>query len=414
MSSSEYKVYYGEYSLNYWINMILNSEIILPPYQRDFVWSQEKVEKLVESLKEGQYIPPVIIGSYKDTEQGTEYNYVLDGQQRLSAVLLAWLGCFPKGKDFASNTKVFGNYNDDEVEYEDDATDETSNIKAWKFSVIQEKIRRGKVKKNELKEELSNSEQYYAILRDAFKGNDDFFESKKLGFSYIRAKDISDTKAQKRYFSTMFRNINISAVDLSPIESRSSLYWLDENIRPFLQPNETSMLGKIKVDTYDMDFARYMALLSQYKKQMDFKIIAKGFAGRKGKTIEQYIENYIYYLVDRQEQDEQEQCKFYIFDDSFNYEEAIDKLNTVYVDLDFPNKYNSIIEADFYLFGLIYFTIFENTNKKINDKNKLIDTLNKKIEIARNTSNHKKTPSALKYLRSRIEESIKIYENLYE
>lgn len=74
---SSYNVYYGEYTLKYWINMILNKEIILPPYQRYFVWSQEKVEKLIDSLLENQYIPPIVIGSYKDNE--VEHNYVLDG-----------------------------------------------------------------------------------------------------------------------------------------------------------------------------------------------------------------------------------------------------------------------------------------------------------------------------------------------
>lgn len=31
------KVYYGEYSLKYWIELILKQNIILPEYQRTFV-----------------------------------------------------------------------------------------------------------------------------------------------------------------------------------------------------------------------------------------------------------------------------------------------------------------------------------------------------------------------------------------
>ena len=382
---SSYNIYYGEYTLKYWINMILNKEIILPPYQRYFVWSQEKVEKLIASLQENQYIPPVVIGSYKDNE--VEHNYVLDGQQRLSAILLAWLGCFPKGKGFAENIKVFGTYNDDK-EYNDDG-DEQENIQAWKFTVIQDLIHNGKIKKDDIKEKLINSNQYQTIsnkiLRDI---NQDFFESKRLGFSYVRPKDISDSKAQKRYFSTMFRNINISAVDLTPVESRSSLYWLDEGIQPFLQPDEKSVLGKIKIDTYDMDFARYIALLSEYKKQGETKNIAKGFVGRKGKTIEQYIEEYIYYLVDKKEQN-----KFYIFGAAFNYSEEIKKLNIVYEKLNFPSKYISIIDADYYLFGLLYFLIFKNIDHTsiVNNRNNITDMLEKTIFESKKNKNHAKT-----------------------
>lgn len=400
---SSYNVYYGEYTLKYWINMILNKEIILPPYQRYFVWSQEKVEKLIDSLLENQYIPPIVIGSYKDNE--VEHNYVLDGQQRLSAILLAWLGCFPKGKGFTENTKVFGNYNDDKEDNDD--SDEQENIQAWKLTIIQDLIYNGNIKKDDIKERLINSNQYQMISDKILKRiNKDFFESKKLGFSYVRPKDVSDSKTQKRYFSTMFRNINISAVDLTPLESRSSLYWLDEGIQPFLQPDEKCVLGKIKIDTYDMDFARYIALLSEYRKKGEVKNIAKGFVGRKGKTIEQYIEEYIYYLVDKKEQN-----KFYIFREDFNYSEKIKQLNIVYEKLNFPSKYISIIDADYYLFGLFYFIIFTNIDyvRVINKKSNIIDALNKAINKSKDNTNHTQTPSALKYLRSRIESSIHIY-----
>lgn len=34
----ENKVYYGEYTLKHWINMMLTGNIVLPDYQRHFVW----------------------------------------------------------------------------------------------------------------------------------------------------------------------------------------------------------------------------------------------------------------------------------------------------------------------------------------------------------------------------------------
>ena len=87
--------FYGEYSLEQWINFVLTKEIILPDYQRAFVWEKEDVEDLINSLKDGLFVPPVTIGNY-----GGKANYILDGQQRLSAILIAYIGLFPNREKF--------------------------------------------------------------------------------------------------------------------------------------------------------------------------------------------------------------------------------------------------------------------------------------------------------------------------
>lgn len=43
----ENRVYYGEYSLAYWLELILNQKITLPAYQRHFVWDEEKMNALI-------------------------------------------------------------------------------------------------------------------------------------------------------------------------------------------------------------------------------------------------------------------------------------------------------------------------------------------------------------------------------
>ncbi len=46
------RVYYGEYSLKHWIDLILKENIILPDYQRYFVWNEQKVETLITKKKQ--------------------------------------------------------------------------------------------------------------------------------------------------------------------------------------------------------------------------------------------------------------------------------------------------------------------------------------------------------------------------
>lgn len=69
------------------------------------------------TLSSGQFVPPVIIGAFKD-EDGY-HNYILDGQQRLTSILLAYIGFFPDKSKFADTVedrKADDNdFNDDEV-----------------------------------------------------------------------------------------------------------------------------------------------------------------------------------------------------------------------------------------------------------------------------------------------------------
>jgi len=84
------RVYYGEYSLKHWLNLIIGKNIVLPDYQRHFVWEEPDVKRLMESLKSGQFVMPVTIAHYTDST--TSKNLILDGQQRLTSILLTEYG----------------------------------------------------------------------------------------------------------------------------------------------------------------------------------------------------------------------------------------------------------------------------------------------------------------------------------
>ena len=82
------KIYYGEYSLMHWVNMILTGDISLPDYQRSFVWDEKDIKRLLKSIFEDQFVQPVTIALYPDTQNKTKNNLILDGQQRLTSILL--------------------------------------------------------------------------------------------------------------------------------------------------------------------------------------------------------------------------------------------------------------------------------------------------------------------------------------
>ena len=51
------KVYYGEYCLQHWINLMLSGDIVMPKYQRSFVWDEERTKKMILNLKKKYFVP---------------------------------------------------------------------------------------------------------------------------------------------------------------------------------------------------------------------------------------------------------------------------------------------------------------------------------------------------------------------
>lgn len=129
--SMENRVYYGEYSLRHWIDLVLKKNLILPDYQRYFVWDEKKVAMLIETIKNKHFVPPITIGAFK-MEIGNR-NLILDGQQRITSILLAYLGLFPDPAKYREAIESFANDNDDS-----DSEDETplDNILKWNISSL--------------------------------------------------------------------------------------------------------------------------------------------------------------------------------------------------------------------------------------------------------------------------------------
>lgn len=79
---------------------MLSGNITLPEYQCHFVWRERDVKRLLQSLSDGQFLQPVTIALYDDGVK--RQNLILDGQQRLTSLLLVYLRYFPGKKRFVS------------------------------------------------------------------------------------------------------------------------------------------------------------------------------------------------------------------------------------------------------------------------------------------------------------------------
>ena len=380
------KVYYGEYTLSHWINLILKKNIILPDYQRYFVWDQNKAKELIKAFKEKQFIPPVTIGNFKSEKESI--NLILDGQQRLTSILLAYIGYFPN-KMINQKELKFMDENDNLIEDEG-----INNILEWNFNEL--------LKNGSTKEEIKENLSYENYIKFDFNVGKDFFDNNFLGFSYL-VPLLANDKEQQKFYSKVFRSINIQGESLLALESRAALYYLDKDLEDYFIPK---FIEKIYVNDSKVDFVRYLALLSQYKKDKTADELGKRFAGK----MEKYYEEYIYFTVG--EEDSNIFIKYSeVFKDKKEYEKMYINLKESLKKLELLKKYGSIIDVDITLFGLIYFIVFEKKEIDYSKKESIIKEINKEIEkIRREDTKHVKNPAAFKYLRYRVRRSIEIYE----
>ena len=383
------RVYYGEYSLKHWIDMVLKKNIILPDYQRYFVWDEKKVETLINTFKNKQFVPPVTIGAFKIA--GSNENLLLDGQQRLTSILLAYLGLYPDVKIYKKAIETFANDNDD---LEEDI--QLDNILEWNINILTSK---GKSKEAITREVIP--ENYKIINLDI---DDSFLEENFLGFSYLVPQTLDENEQQK-YYSSVFRNINIQGEPLLPQESRASLYFLDQDLVDLFSPSFCKhIVIKVISNEAKIDFVRYLSLLSQYHKNGDASRVARSYKPK----MEKYYEEYIYSAISG-ENSETYGSFLSVFPNK-EYEEDILKLEEALETLSLYGTYSSIIDVDTYLFGLVYHIIFKKRKISPDNKDDLKDRLDRKIDEFKKEFAHQKSPNNLGHLRNRISQSISIYE----
>lgn len=390
--------FYGEYTLLHWIELILQKNILLPDYQRNFVWSKEQVENFLKKLKEGVFVPPVIIGSLEHPD-GNNENIILDGQQRLSSILLGYLGIFPKKEAFRATDDplyVADVIQDDEVDEDDEVVIE------WSFKLITNDAR------NKNKAEILGNidrNKYETLSADSML-DDVFLNNNYLGFSYVVPMNATETD-QQMFYSTVFHDINQQGVALLSQESRRSLYYLNKDLVPYFEPQQIVQLLKLTQNgkTRRYDYVRLLAFLTEYKHTHSEVSIAKNC--RSQETFELYYEAYINAVIT--DTDSPQFGKFSAMIGINNVAFRCLKIKSYIDQLGFNVTFPTIIDADTYLFGLVYQVMFEDKALDEHRLNELKSELNRKIETYKSNENHKNSPNGLGYLRKRLKDSIVTY-----
>ena len=409
----ENRVYYGEYSLKHWINLLLKRNIVLPDYQRSFVWDEKDIRRLIKSLGEGQFVQPVTIANYNCEDR--EQNLLLDGQQRLTSILLSYLGYIPDKEKFLSVEELASS--DDS----DDGDGSVTKIIGWTFEeMLEDNVSNNNI--DAIINRITRSGKYKELKISSITNKEEFFEKTFLGFSYIIPSKTDKNETQK-FFSTLFRNMNYLGLKLSPLESRRSLYYLNAELEKYFDGRTSEgkdVLCEIKMyekmQLRKIDIIRYMSILSQYvANDKDVRKVLVGYSAYSSR--ENYYADYVSYIVKLEQDDRTDKFNKFDFNRTFPnndwlqlYDSLYNSLNSIKVQLGLDAKrqaFTSWVDADYWLFGLIYFVLFER--KTIQFEKKLIDVLAKVIKEKRDDENYSKNTNRLNNLRNRIQSSIDIY-----
>lgn len=419
------KIYYGEYSLMHWVNMILTGDISLPDYQRSFVWDEKDIKRLLKSIFEDQFVQPVTIALYPDTQNKTKNNLILDGQQRLTSILLAYIGYTPDLSKFMKDDMLATG--DDSAIEDSDASNKS--IK-WTFNELFNKD----TKKNSIEQiraRLATDGRYNELAVDGFTfvGDRepaiiDYLKNKFLGFSYIVPETTDKIEIQNGY-TRLFRNINYFGKKLTTLGSRRSLYYTNPDYKSFFEglteQGQSVLCGvtiKENMDYNTIDFVRYLSTLSQYK-VCGTNSILKYYSAYSSR--ESYFADYVSYILRLDQEDHIDKFDGFDFSSEFpnncwkqrftNLKESVERMKSEWnlETKDGKTAFTSWIDADYWLYGLIYHVVFEGKELN-NDLQQLITDVKERITLKKDPDQgYPKTPNGLTNLRDRIQDSINLY-----
>ena len=389
------RVYFGSYSLEHWLKLLRTGDIILPKYQRHFVWDKERMRKLVDSVTEELFIPPITIGSFQ--ENGKLQNLIIDGQQRLTSILLAHLGLFPDKEHYRRTDEAALAAEDAGLEDEDQEEEENTVIK-WNVSEL-----------------LSEDNSFEAIKERAIRNgyyekfepmlDSDMLKNRFLGFNYLVPSSKYPVVMQK-YFSSVFRSVNYSGVNLLPQESRKALYYLDKSYEQYFAPDfceRVTVANRLVKGKVIMDFTRSLALMTSYYASGVYYKVGRGF----GRKLEVYYEMFIQSVVS----DEYQEIfgNFSRLYPNKRYMPFMERLQQTAEALGWLRHYESIIDLDVYFMGLMYWILFKKKQIDTTRKEEIKTDLGRAIGGFKENYKHRQSPASLKYIQARMQESIEIF-----
>lgn len=401
--NEELIISYGEFSIGHWIDLLLSKRLLLPEYQRQFVWEPYRVIELYKSIIEKSYVPPVLIAHRMS--KNSIGDYILDGQQRLTALLLLYLRVYPnydktifESEDVSFNIdwtmnkllRVDDNYSNSEKEV-------CEIINSGNAENVAQKLSSTNLYRKLDEEGLYGA--WYKRNEDVIKNCDfrkicsDF----SLGFCYIRFRK-PNSKFENKGYAKIFKSINSNGVPLSDMESRRALFWSCEDNKNYNDFFEPEGFKNVYVDNKKIDIVSLLAYVAERASgEVRFAMNRRNDSSRQT-YYNEYVESVLY------DEDSSIFGKFssIITDKDGAMKKVVDFYQT-HLSKEINDKFENIMHAQITMFGLLYWTIYKG--KDIGWDNRIIYEIN---NYKKSHNDYTKYRNITEF-RDRMTQSINIY-----
>lgn len=214
------------------VNQINRNDIIIPFYQRNYVWKIEQASKLIESFLMGLPVPQIFL--YVNDDDQLE---VIDGQQRIMSVKYFMEGFF--GEEIKGRRQIF-------------------KLKG-----------------------LSEVSQYNGLTFNDLSPKD----QRKIRNSTLRAIHIKQLKPSKRNDSVfhIFERLNTGGTQLKPQEIRNAVYRgpIVEQLRELASDENWRKILNIKsADKHQKDIEILLRVFSLFESWQDYEKPMIGFLNK--------------------------------------------------------------------------------------------------------------------------------------
>ena len=203
---------------------ILEGNIKIPPFQRNFVWKKEQVIDLLDSIIQGYPIGSILfwetketlpakrnIGSFLLPESEEDYpiKYVLDGQQRITSIFSVFCFDLKKESDENVNSDTFDIHFDISTEKFISNTKDFSG-KSFPLKLLFDNFNFNKYIVNFSKEEVEIAVKVQSI-----------FQNYDLPIVTIKKRDKSEV-------GIIFERINNTGTKLSILDLMTAWTWIED------------------------------------------------------------------------------------------------------------------------------------------------------------------------------------------
>lgn len=206
----------NDFNIKTYYDFVESGVIVIPPFQRNFVWDIARSSKLIESLIIGLPIPQIFL-----FEEKKNSFLVIDGQQRLLSIYYFIKGRFPRKEKRAELRKIL-------IE---------------KGGIVDDELLSNNTYYRDFKLSLSPQNQLHGKSYETLDEYKTTFDLRALRNILVRQNTPFEDGNSSMY--EIFNRLNIGGVNLTAQEIRSSLYHsdfytmlhkinLNENWREFL------------------------------------------------------------------------------------------------------------------------------------------------------------------------------------